>query len=1401
MALTERIRVLMVEDIATDAEMELRELRRSGMSVESRVVDTEDGFRRALADFGPHVILSDFSMPDFDGMTALAIARETSPDIPFIFVSGTIGEEYAIRALRNGATDYVLKNNLVRLPVAVERAIQEARERTARREQEQKIAHLSRIRAMLSGFNSAIIRVKHSQELFQEACAIAVEHGRFAVAWIGTLDRATLDVTPVAWAGIDAEPLARMAATARGDVPEGQGVMGRAIREKRPVFSNDIAAEQRSGEARQQEALRRGYRSLIALPLVVADTVAGNLSLYAWEPDFFDEEEVTLLTELASDVAFAMEYIGVQRELQEERQLLHNLMDSVPEAIFFKDTEHRYVRLNRAHAERLGLNDPNEVIGKTTHYHQSREFALERDAEEKELFASGVPMVDRVARAQTKSGEVHWYSTTKAPIKDRQGNIVGLVGISRDVTDQKRAEDRIRRLNRVYAVLSGINTLIVHARDRQKLFEESCRIAVEEGQFPFAWIGVLDPATQDVNAVARAGKHAETLTWAKSSARDDTQRGRGAVGRAIRERRPVINNNIAASGSGGPRREEILKLGFQSIIALPLFEDQTVIGTLTMYARESDFFDQEELKLLEELAGDISFAVETIAKQQKFEKLSRIRAVSSEINTAIVRIRDREALLRETCRIAVEAGKFQMVWVAALDPVKREVRPIAWDGFSAATALAVNWTAISSPGVMLGEVIQTRRLVVRNDIEAGSPVGLLRQEALRRGCRSTVCLPFLIGDTVVAAAILFAAGKGFFDEEEVALLNEVAGNISFALEHIEKEEKIARLSRIQAVMSNINALIVRVRDRSELFDGACRIAVEHGGFGIAWIGTFDPQTLEVAPVAHAGLQAGDVLVNFKSSASIEHPLGRGVVGRAIRERMPAFVDDLTKEPGAGERRREAVRRGYHSRIALPLLVDNGVVAVMVLFATERNYFNQDEVKLLTELASDISFALEHIGKEEKLNYLAYYDALTGLPNRTLLEERLGRQLHLAREKKTKVALLLGNVNRFRFINESLGRHAGDALLREFAARAKKVWPDPEHVARISADSFGGIVADVNDETEIAHLPGQLVTEVVRLPFKIGDKDLAITMAAGIAVFPADGADADALFRNAEAALKQAKSSGEHFLFYRPEMNARVAETLQLENKLRQALDKEEFVLHYQPKLDLAKGTICGVEALIRWNDPETGLVPPIKFIPLLEETGMILEAGGWAMRKAVADYRSWCAQGLQPPRIAVNVSPIQLRQKDFVDVVCEAIGGSGAETHGLDLEITESLIMEDIEGNIEKLRAVRDMGVNIAIDDFGTGYSSLRYLAKLPVNAVKIDRSFIITMVNDPDSMTIVSTIISLAHSLNLKVVAEGVDAEEQRRFLKLLRCDEMQGYLFSRPVPKNELLALLQVDSTVPGS
>jgi diguanylate cyclase (GGDEF)-like protein len=362
------------------------------------------------------------------------------------------------------------------------------------------------------------------------------------------------------------------------------------------------------------------------------------------------------------------------------------------------------------------------------------------------------------------------------------------------------------------------------------------------------------------------------------------------------------------------------------------------------------------------------------------------------------------------------------------------------------------------------------------------------------------------------------------------------------------------------------------------------------------------------------------------------------------------------------------------------------------------------------VAANVSLALQSISHQEKLDYLAYNDVLTGLPNRSLFTDRLEQLMHAARRDKEYAAAVFLDTERFRHVNDTLGRGAGDDYLRQVAHRVLSAVREQDTVARIGADCFAVAVGGIAQPSDAAHTLVDRIVAAFREPLVAGGQELRVALKAGIAVYPNDGDAADGLCANAEAALKKAKATSERCLFYQPEMNAKFAETLRLENKMRRAIEKEQFVLHYQPKVELASGKISGLEALIRWNDPETGLVPPMQFIPLLEETGMILEAGRWAIRKALEDHRKWRLEGSEPLRVAVNVSPIQLRQKDFVDIVRSAIRESGEGPHGLDLEITESVIMENIEDNIEKLRAIRDLGINIAIDDFGTGYSSLSYL-------------------------------------------------------------------------------------------
>jgi diguanylate cyclase (GGDEF)-like protein len=488
---------------------------------------------------------------------------------------------------------------------------------------------------------------------------------------------------------------------------------------------------------------------------------------------------------------------------------------------------------------------------------------------------------------------------------------------------------------------------------------------------------------------------------------------------------------------------------------------------------------------------------------------------------------------------------------------------------------------------------------------------------------------------------------------------------------------------------------------------------------------------------------------------------------------------------------ECLERGIHSLAALPLTVGGVPVGVLTLYAGELGFFDGEELGLLVELAGNISFGLEHIESVEKVRYLAYYDSLTGLANRTLFLQRLAQYISTASREQHQLALVIVNIERFKTINDTFGRQAGDELLKQVVGRLLEVAKDPNRVARVGADHFAVVVPNLKHEESLVRGLEQGSRCIDGDPYTVTGTELRISTRSGVALFPGDGDDADTLFRNAEAALKKS-SSGERYLFYTKQMTDRIAEKVTLENKLRQALEKDEFVLYYQPKVDVDTRRMVSAEALIRWRSPELGLVPPLEFIPLLEETGLILQVGSWALKRASLDHRDWMEQGLKAPRIAVNVSPIQLRQRDFVDVLNRAIMG-GATPPGIDLEITEGVVMEDIQANIEKLTSLRRLGVNIAIDDFGTGYSSLGYLAKLPVQSLKIDRSFIIAMVEDPDTMTLVSTIISLAHSLRLKVVAEGVDSEDQAKHLRRLRCDEMQGYLFSKPLPRDELTVLLE--------
>jgi PAS domain S-box-containing protein/diguanylate cyclase (GGDEF)-like protein len=609
-------------------------------------------------------------------------------------------------------------------------------------------------------------------------------------------------------------------------------------------------------------------------------------------------------------------------------------------------------------------------------------------------------------------------------------------------------------------------------------------------------------------------------------------------------------------------------------------------------------------------------------------------------------------------------------------------------------------------------------------------------------------------------------------------------------ERILQEARLKRLSRIRNVLGSMTAAIIRIHTRDDLFRELCRIAVEVGGFSMAWVGLYDRDSNTIRPIASAGRVDGFLEA---IALSLDNPdrEAEAPATLAVRQRRQVVINDIAASAAGTSWQRESLARGYRSAAALPLVSADGVVGVGSLFSDETGFFDDEHLGLLAELVADVALSLDRMEKQEKLDYLSYYDALTSLANRTLFLERLQHFLHDAERSGSNLALMILDIERFHLINDSMGRGAGDQVLKLIAERIK-LHHDADRIGRVGMNSFAIFIPNVGDAIQAARLVEEGRTAPLSAQFTLNGQDLRLSARCGISMFPADGRDPEVLMRNAEAALLRAKQTGDAAVYYATKLNANIALRLQLESKLQRAIDDRQFILHYQPKVSLTLGRIEAVEALIRWNDPDTGLVPPGKFVPILEETGMILDAGRWALREAAQAHRRWIAAGLPEVRIAVNVSPVQLRQKNFVSHLEDAIAGNG-RIAGVDIEITESMVMQDVERIIVMLEAIQSMGVRISMDDFGTGYSSLSYLARLPIDYLKIDRSFVQKLGVSADDLEIASAIISLAKSLRLKSIAEGVESQTQADTLTAMGCDQMQGFLFSPPVPEQRIMQMLE--------
>ncbi|MBK1717622.1 EAL domain-containing protein [Thiocystis violacea] len=635
--------------------------------------------------------------------------------------------------------------------------------------------------------------------------------------------------------------------------------------------------------------------------------------------------------------------------------------------------------------------------------------------------------------------------------------------------------------------------------------------------------------------------------------------------------------------------------------------------------------------------------------------------------------------------------------------------------------------------------------------------------------------------------IRWVNARGFPIRDDRGALIRVAGLAEDVTEKKQQQDRIARLNRVHSLLSGINAAIVRIHERQALFDETCRLAVEEGAFTLAWIGLLDGETLR--PLAW---RARDPPMRAQGLRLIEREADASEARAVLDSGLGTVRDDPRRGDPDPDHWIETL--DFHSRIILPLSLDGATIGTLMFYAREADFFDAEERRLLDELAGDISFALRYIAREERLDYLAYYDVLTGLPNRRLFVDRLDRFLQGSQYPDQRVAAILVDLDHFKQINDTHGRHVGDALLKAVADRLTSAIEQPSSLARVGPDTFAIALAALPESTDALGIMKHRILDPLEPAFVIAGTTLHLGVHAGIALYPGDGDDGETLFVHAEDALRQAQSSGEPYLYFAADANARIAEKLELEEDLRQAVEQRRFVIHIQPKVSLRDGAIVGGEALLRWNHPVRGLVPPASFIALAEETGLIVPIGEWVLRTVCAQQALWLKQHRTVP-VGVNLSAVQFRASRVLDLVRDALGVCGLAPGYLDLELTESLVMQNPEEAARILGALRELGVSLSMDDFGTGYSSLAQLKRFPFNTLKIDRAFIIDIVHNPEDAAIATAIITLARRLGMNVVAEGVETIEQLEYLREAGCDEMQGYLFSQPVPLDDFEAMLMAE------
>jgi diguanylate cyclase (GGDEF)-like protein/PAS domain S-box-containing protein len=1327
------------------------------------------------------------------------------------------------------------------------------RDITQRKRIEAAVIQLERRYAALGQANEAVLRADSPQEVFERACDVAVSAGGFQLVTVFAHEAATGRLTREAASGPAAGLVKDIVPKIDASQPGGGGILGHATRTGRPAISNDYAADPRT-EGRRDEV--RNYRvgSAAAFPLHVGGEVVAVFGVQHAERNAFSEELTGLLQRLADNISFALENFRGEAKRKQAKRGLHesearfrSLTGLSSDMYWEQDDQYRFTSLSGPSplgAERGRMVGKQRWDDKCFNMTQADWAAHRADLDARR------PFRDLELGRVNAAGEKVWVSVSGEAVFDDGGVFKGYRGVAKDISKRKREEVLLRLEHAVTRRLADAENSSSALREVMQAICESedweCGryFAVDEKgellRFREGW-GVATPAVEEFLERARQ------LTY---------RPGQGLTGWVWQHREPLwvsdVSKDPRASGSSRSRSGKSSLQGGSFVF--PVIAEGKTIGVLSFTTETVRPPDERMLHAVNVIGSQVGQFVQRKKGEEVLrESEARFRSLTSLSSdwyweqdadfrfttfegrggsdeyapaTAVLgkRVWELDGLVRES--FDLEAHRARLERHEPFRDVEYEYRDHSGGRFY----IRVDGEPVfDHDGHFAGyrgtsrDITQQRRgeeelRRFRAAMDMSHDAIYLTDRATMRfvdvnkvGCKSLgYTREQLLG---MGPHEVLSAPRDQLEREYDAVIAEGSKAVRLETSYVPKDgRKLWTELHRRALRSGDNWIIVTIsrditeRKRAEERQAAhLRYQERVARFGQAALVKAEPAEL-VEKAVQAVLEAlgADAVAYLETEPGVGGMTLRAVVGVADAGANPGAVALASGDPIAqvmqsgtpvltdGASLPLAWARDLRSAALVPVRGDDKVRGVLCACYKRADAFAAEELNFVEATASVLSTAMQRIDSEGRLAYLAQFDPLTGLPNRTLLADRFSQMIVQAKRRNSPLGVLFIDLDEFKMVNDTLGHAGGDALLKEVAVRLQSTVRTGDTVARISGDEFAIVLADLA-RPEDAALVAQKVIDRLAAAVEIHGNEVFVTASVGVALFPGDGADAEALIGAADAAMYRAKQSGRNaYQFFTAEINQRSRARSQMGVELRHALEREEFVLFYQPKYELADRRPSGAEALLRWKHPERGTVSPAEFIPVLEETGLIVPVGEWVLRRACEDLKAWQAAGLSVGPVSVNLSARQFRQQDLDVRLKSVVAAAGVDPALIELEITESQLMQDPDHAIRVMRAMRDAGMRIAIDDFGTGFSSLSYLTRFPVSSLKIDRSFVKDMTSDSGHATIVRTIIEMAHTLGFNVIAEGVETEDQATLLRLLRCEQAQGYLFAKPMPAVEFATLL---------